>query len=62
MGGFHTANNFMGAIGHFMKSSGLEDILVEAGVCGPGTANKYIAEKDYYGMHRAHSLVLSTMF
>lgn len=62
MGGFHIACNFMGAIGHFMKSSGIEDVLVEAGVCGPGTANKYMAGTDYYGMLRAHSLVLAALF
>ena len=62
MGGFHIASNFMGAIGHFMKLSGIEEILVEAGVSGPGTANKYMAGKDYYGMLRAHSLVLAALF
>jgi len=62
MGRFHIACNFMGAIGYFMKSSGIEEILVETGICGPGTANKYMAGKDYYGMLRAHSLVLAALF
>ena len=39
MGGFHIACNFITAIGYFMKSSGIEEILVETGICGPGTAN-----------------------
>ena len=33
LGGFHIAQNFMGAIVFFMKGSGIEDILVESGVC-----------------------------
>ena len=62
MGGFHIACNFMGAIGHLMKSSGIEHILVEATVCGSGTANKIMAGKDYYTMLRAHSLILAAFF
>ena len=62
MGGFHIACNFMGAIGHLMKFSGIEDILVEATVYGSGTANKIMAGKDYYTMLRAHSLILAAFF
>ena len=35
----------MGAIGYFMKESGMEDILVESKVCGRGTANKVMLER-----------------
>ena len=52
----------MGAIGHLMKLSGIEDILVESNVCGSGTANKLMAGKDYYKMLRAHSLILAAIF
>jgi hypothetical protein len=62
MGGFHIASNFLGAIGKFMRSSGLEDILSQAAICLPGTANKIMAGKDYYLMLRAHSLVSTAMF
>lgn len=48
MGGFHIAQNFLGAIGHLMQSTGIEDIMVEADVCLRGTANKIISGKDYY--------------
>ena len=47
----------MGAIGYFMKESGIEDVLVESKVCGRGTANKVISGKDYYQLLRCHSLV-----
>ena len=46
MGGFHIAQNFLGAIGHLMQSSGIEDITVEADICLRGTANKIISGKD----------------
>ena len=42
MGGFHIAQNFLGAIGHLMKATGIEDIMVAAEVCLRGTANKII--------------------
>jgi hypothetical protein len=62
LGGFHIATNFLGAIGHLMKESGIEDILSDAGVCKPGTANKIMAGKDYYLMVKAHSLIITAMF
>ena len=45
-GGFHIVENFLGAIGFFMKESGFEDMLVESKICGKGTANKIIQAKD----------------
>ena len=61
LGGFHIAENFMGAIGYFMKESGIEDVLTESKVCGRGTANKVMSGKDYYQMLRCHSLVSEAM-
>jgi len=62
MGGFHIAQNFVGAIGHLMQATGIEDIMVEADICLRGTANKIIAGKDYYTMLRAHTVVHAAMF
>ena len=61
LGGFHIAENYMGAIGYFMKGSGIEEILSESGVCLSGTANKVISGTDYYKMVRCHSLVCGAM-
>ena len=61
MGGFHIANNFLGAIGCLFRSSGIEAVLVEADVFLAGTMNKLMSGKDYYSMVRCHSLMLSTM-
>jgi len=62
MGGFHIAQNFLGAMGHLMQATGIEDIMVEANICLRGTANKIISGKDYYAMLRAHSMVHAAMF
>ena len=43
MDGFHIAQNLLGAIGHLMQSTGIEDIMVEADVCLHRTANKIIS-------------------
>jgi len=62
MGGFHITQNFLGAIGHLMQATGIEDIMVEADVCLRGTANKIMSGKDYYAMLRAHTLVHAAMY
>lgn len=56
MRGFHIAQNFLGAIGHLMQATGIED-MVEADICLCGTANKIISGKDYYAMLLAHTIV-----
>ena len=43
-----TTEDFLGAVGFFMRNSGIEDIFVESGICKHGTANKVISGKDYY--------------
>ena len=61
LGGFHIIENFLGAVGFFMKNSRLKDTFVESGICKRGTANKVISGKDYYKMIRYHSLVSEAM-
>ena len=62
LGGFHIAQNFLGAIGFLMKESGIEDILVSSNICGRGTANKVMAGNDYYKMVRYHSGLSEAFF
>lgn len=38
MGGFHVALNFLAVLGKKYQNSGLEDLLIESGAYGPGTA------------------------
>ena len=62
MGGFHIAMNFLGAIGHLMKETGIEEILAESEICQPGTVSKLLDGKDYYTMLHAHRVVARAMF
>ena len=63
MGGFHIAQNFLGAIGHLMLGTEkIMNILVEAGVCLHETANTITSEKEYYAMLRAHTIVHAVIF
>ena len=61
MGEFHLTMNFWGAIGHLMKVSGIEDVLIEAAVCLPRATKKIMAGKDHYAMLKAHALIESAM-
>uniref|UniRef100_UPI00358F52E3 uncharacterized protein isoform X1 n=1 Tax=Myxine glutinosa TaxID=7769 RepID=UPI00358F52E3 len=53
LGGFHQAHNYLKAVCTIMRDSGVEDLLVTAGMCQEGTAKKIFGEKaDYYqSMH-----------
>lgn len=63
MGGFHIIMNFLGAIGHLMSGSGIEELLVSGRILVEGTAKKVISGgKDYYQMVRCHSLVYAAIF
>ena len=42
LGGFHVAVNFMGTVGHLMKGSGIEQLLVEGSARNKGTADKVL--------------------
>ena len=42
LGGFYVAVNFMDTVGHLMKGSGTEELLVESSACNKGTADKVL--------------------
>ena len=49
LGGFHQAHNYVKAICKIIRDSGAEYLLVTAGLCLKGTANKMFGDKaDYY--------------
>ncbi|KAE8742582.1 hypothetical protein FOCC_FOCC011876 [Frankliniella occidentalis] len=54
LGGFHLLMSFLGAIGHIMDGSGLEDLWGQ--VYGPNTVKMMMSGKDYARANRAHSL------
>ena len=50
--------SYMGAIGKMMNGSGLEEIIIESGVCASGSIAKVIAGKHYNRALRVHQLML----
>ena len=42
LGGFYLAVNVMGTVGHLMKGSGTEELLVESSSCNKGTPDKVL--------------------
>ena len=61
MGGFHRALNYMSDVGKIMVGSGLEDCLVEAGVCSGAVISKIMAGKAYNRGIRAHKLLFEVL-
>jgi hypothetical protein len=55
LGGFHLLMNFMGAVGHVMRGSGLEDVLRV--IYGPVTIEAVLSGKSYARAVRGHFLV-----
>ena len=61
LGGFHTAMTFISLIGKRYEESGLEDLLVEAGVYGSGSVMKIMNGKSYNKGVRALKLLMEAL-
>lgn len=61
MGEFHTCMSFMGAIGKMFKLSGMEDILVEAGVVAEGSVSGVLSGHNYNRAIRAHKILYEAL-
>lgn len=55
LGGFHTLMSFMGAIGHVMRGSGIDDVLKL--IFGPNTVETILTGKSYSRAIRGHFLL-----
>ena len=62
LGGFHTAMNFLGAIGKHMANSGLTDVWIGAGIYTEHTADKILSGKSWNRAVRAHKLTLEALW
>lgn len=62
LGGFHTAMNFMKAIGQHMDSSGLRDVWIESGVYGENTTLHMLSGHAYNKAVRAHKLTFEALW
>lgn len=58
LGGFHTAMNYLHAIGTHMQGSGLGDVWVESGVYTECTSVKILQGKSWNRAVRAHKLTM----
>lgn len=61
LGEFHTAMSFLGILGKRYRMSGLEDILVEAGVVAQGSMNGVLSGHMYNRSLRAHKLMFEAL-
>lgn len=61
LGEFHTCMAFMGAIGKMFKLSGLEDVIIEAGVIAQGSIAGVISGHNYNRAIRAHKLMYEAL-
>ena len=61
MGGFHLTCTYMGALGKMMRCSGLEEILIESGICASGSIEKVMTGKHYNRALRIHKIVLEAL-
>ena len=61
-GGFHIALNFLSLLGKQYAQSGLEDLLIESGVCAAGTASVLMLGKSYNRGIRTHKLTIKVLF
>ena len=62
LGGFHITLNFLAVLGKRYQSSGIEDVLVESDVYGPGTVTSLMKGKSYNRGVRAHKLAMEALF
>lgn len=58
LGGFHMECSYMGAIGKMMKGSGMEDLIIESGICASGSINQVILGKHYNRAMHVHQIML----
>ena len=61
MGGFHLTCTHMGALGNMMRCSGLEEILIESGICAGGSMEKSFDWQHYDRNLRIHNIVLGPL-
>lgn len=59
LGGFHTLMSFLGAIGHLMEGSGLQEIMQL--IYAPDTVHHLLSGKAYSRASRAHMIISSAL-
>lgn len=61
MGSFHLTCTFMGTLGKKMRCSGLEEVLIESGICASGSIQQVLTGKHYNRALRLHEVVYEAL-
>ena len=61
MSSFHLTCAFMGALGKKMRCSGLEEVLIESGICASGPIEQVLTGKHYNRTLRVHKVVYEAL-
>ena len=61
LGSFHVELAFFGAVGTFIRESGIEFILTEAGVLAEGSVNGFVGGKFYNRCTRIHQILATVL-
>ena len=61
MGSFHLTCAFMAALGKKMRCSGLEEVLIESGICASGSIEQVLRGKHYNRALRVHKVVYEAL-
>ena len=61
MSSFHLTCAFMGALGKKMRCSGLEEVLIESGICASGSIEQVLTGKHYNRALRVHKVVYEAL-
>jgi len=57
LGAFHIICCYLGAVGKLMTGSGLEEIILESGICSSGSIEQVLSGKHYNRSLRVHQLM-----
>ena len=61
MSSFHLTCAFMGALGKKMRCSGLEEVLIESGICASGSIEQVLTGKHYNRALLVHKVVYEAL-
>ena len=61
LGAFHLSCTSCAVIGRRFADAGLQDLVVESGICGSSAVNAAIEDRQYYRAVRIHKLVCEAL-
>ena len=61
LGAFHTMCSYLGSLGKMMAGSGLEDIVIESGICASGSLAQVMNGKHFNRSMHVHQVILMAL-